>query len=738
MTDKWPLTPLAAGIFLFAAVDVRAADPVTFAETIAPILYQNCVTCHRPGEAAPFSLISYEDAKRRGALIAAVTKSRYMPPWHATHGYGEFAGERRLSDEQIAAISEWVQQGMPEGNRAKMPKPPEFRDGWQLGQPDLVLEMPVGYNVPASGADQFRNFVIPTKLTEDKWVRAVEFRPSARNVVHHAIFSSIKGGAAAVRDGADGKPGFAGAAPVELQGFAEASGVGGWVPGATAAFLPDGLASRLRKGSDFVLQIHFHPSGKPETERSQVAFYFAEKAPERNLITVDAPAIFSFGKSVDLAPGSKDFSVEDSVVLPVDLRVYSIGAHAHYLGKEMKAIATLPDGSTKPLLWIQDWDFNWQDAYNYKQPFDLPKGTRIDVKIGWDNSTDNPRNPKNPPRRVKWGLQSQEEMGGIALAGTTKSKEDEETLTKFLGTRSQEAGRAGFVNGNVGRAQATQRLAQAPSQRITVVDRRGESVASIGAPGLLSHAAFSPDGARVAAILTNRDSGNSDIWVYDVSGGNGKALTADEEADSTPVWSPDGRQIAWVRADGDFNGIYRRAADGSGQAELIYKHNTGAVLFLTDWSSKDLLCFWATDTNSIYVLPLNGPRNPIELFRGRGGRIAPDGRYIAYSDNQTGNITYIRPLDLTSPASPKALRVHKEQTLGSIVWRADGKALTFTSMAGLQISGMWEVEITESPELAVSEPRMLFKPTGINSPAQLSSVATRDLQRFVVLPPVPR
>jgi mono/diheme cytochrome c family protein len=482
MTYRWAAGPLAAVVLFLGAADLSAADAVTFAGAIAPILYQNCVSCHRPGEAAPFSLTSYEDAKKRGALIATVTKSRYMPPWHAVHGYGEFAGERHLTDQQIAAIGEWVKQGMPEGDRSKASKPPEFADGWQLGKPDLILEMPAGYDVPASGPDQFRNFVIPTKLDEDKWVRAVEFRPGARKVVHHAILEWAKGGALAARDGADGKPGFFGAAPVAFQGIGESGGLGGWVPGATAAFLPAGLAMRLPKGSDLIIQAHFHPSGKPETERSQVALYFAAQAPEHNLIEIDAPALFSFGRTLDIAPGAKEFALEESVVLPVDVRAFAAGAHAHYLGREMKATATLPDGTIKPLLWIQDWDFNWQDRYAYKDPFDLPKGTRIDVQIGWDNSPDNPRNPRTPPRRVKWGLQSQDEMGGVSLSVTTKNQEDEEALKKFLGERGQAAGRAGFENGNLARMNQLQRIAQAPSQRITLVDSTGAGIATLGEP----------------------------------------------------------------------------------------------------------------------------------------------------------------------------------------------------------------------------------------------------------------
>src|SRR6185503_10805956 len=194
-------------VILFASVALLpAADTVTFSEHVAPIVYQSCVTCHRPGEAAPFSLISYDDVKKRGSLIATVTKARYMPPWHAAHDFGQFADERRLTDQQIATIADWVQQGMPQGDVAKMPKLPQFPEGWHLGKPDLILEMPVGFNLPASGPDVYRNFAMPTHLTEDKWVRAVEFRPSARKLVHHVLFAYDATGAVAKMDGKDGKP----------------------------------------------------------------------------------------------------------------------------------------------------------------------------------------------------------------------------------------------------------------------------------------------------------------------------------------------------------------------------------------------------------------------------------------------------------------------------------------------------------------------------------------------------
>jgi mono/diheme cytochrome c family protein len=246
-----------------ASTDQEPAKAVTFSEQVAPILYNNCVTCHRPGEAAPFSLISYEDVTKRAATIATVTKSRYMPPWHAEPGFGDFADERGLTDAQIDTIASWVAQGMPRGNAANMPKLPAFPDGWQLGKPDLVLQMPEAFEIPASGPDIYRNFAIPTGLTEDKYVRAVEFRPGTRRVVHHAIFGFVKGGSTATLAGTDGQPGFGGAMLARMvPAFAPAGDLGGWAVGTTPAFLPENVSWTMNAGSDFVLQLHLHPTGK--------------------------------------------------------------------------------------------------------------------------------------------------------------------------------------------------------------------------------------------------------------------------------------------------------------------------------------------------------------------------------------------------------------------------------------------------------------------------------------------
>lgn len=411
---------------------VAPARAVTFSETIAPIFYDNCVTCHRPGEAAPFSLITYEDASKRGALLAKVTASRYMPPWHAEPGFGDFADERRLTDEQIGAIAEWVKQGMPRGNDASMPKLPVFTDGWQLGKPDLILEMPEAFEVPASGPDLYRNFAIPTGLTEDKWIRAVEYHPAVRRVVHHALFQFVRGGSVADIAGTDGKPGFGGAMPARMvQAFAPAGDLGGWAVGATPRFLPADLAWTLNKGSDFILQLHLHPTGKLERERSTIGLYFASGPPPRKVRELMAPGLFGVLANIDIPPGEKNYVVKGTARTFANMRAYSALAHAHYLGKEMKAIATLPDGTTKPMLWIKDWDFNWQDRYVYKTPIDLPKGTKIDVTITYDNSADNPHNPCNPPRRVQWGLQSYDEMGAVVFQTMTASDEDEKALDDF-------------------------------------------------------------------------------------------------------------------------------------------------------------------------------------------------------------------------------------------------------------------------------------------------------------------
>jgi len=709
---------------------------VTFSETIAPILYANCVTCHRAGEVAPFPLITYEDVAKRGKLIARVTESRFMPPWHAAAGFGEFVGERRLTDPQIATIAQWVKDGMPRGDSSKMPKLPAFpADGWRLGQPDLILEMPASFDLPASGPDVFRNFVIPTGLTEDKWVRGIEFRPSARKVVHHALFAHVAGGSLASRDGADGRPGFGGMGAVGVGTAGSSQSLGGWAVGATPMMLPGGIALRIPKGSDFLLQMHFHLSGKAETEKSLVGIFFADKPPAKDLFSVQLPALFGVGAGIDIPAGEKAFTLRDSFTLPGDVRVFSAIAHAHYLAREMKASAMLPDGSVKPLIWIPDWDFNWQDTYVYKEPFALPKGTRIDVTLRYDNSEDNPRNPVTPPRRALWGEQSFDEMGTVGFTFEVLNKADVPEFQQVLAARTKAAIAAGGKDGTIGRFLASQQRSSRGLQQLTIFDRRGTVVSRVGEPGAYSQASFSPDGSRLAVVKRDLDAGIQDVWTFDVATGKGTAVTSDAALDTAPVWSPDGRQIAYVSVRDNTHGLYRRAADGTGKEERLYVHGTGATIVLTDWSVDGRLLFWSGDT--MFVLPLAGNGKPIELeredFFGRGGRFSPDGRFLAFNSNDTGKFQiYARPVDATAPRT----QLSDDGGIGGIVWRRDGKEVFYLSVPPRQTVIAIEVKTANAFELGARE-RLFEIPAPIVAPAQLSNISSADGQRFVFAVPLP-
>jgi mono/diheme cytochrome c family protein len=416
---------LTAALLAGGAAGLGAADrpAPTFAGDIAPIVYAHCATCHRPGQAAPFSLLSYEDVKRRATLVVNATSRRYMPPWHATPapGFPEFRDERRLDDADIATIKAWVDAGMPAGDLSKAPAPPAFRDGWALGTPDIEIIYPETVDVPADGPDLYRNVVLPLDRSEDAWVTAVDFEPSARKVVHHALF--FAGSADTF------KPGGTDNAFPGLRGGGMAS-LGGWVPGMTPRFFPDGIAQPLPAHTNLVVQLHLHPSGKLEHERGRMAIYLAKRPPSKRLNSLQVPPMFGFASGIDIPAAEARFTIKDSFVLPVDVDAFGARGHAHYLAHEMKLTATLPDGSTKGLLWIADWDFGWQDSYFFKTPIPLPKGTRIDSEIVYDNSDSNPRNPNSPPKRVKWGLGTLDEMGSMTLLLTTSSRQDDGALRR--------------------------------------------------------------------------------------------------------------------------------------------------------------------------------------------------------------------------------------------------------------------------------------------------------------------
>ena len=378
----------------------------TFNQDVAPILFNNCTTCHRPGEVAPFALQNYSDAAKRAKLIATATEKRFMPPWKPEPGYGESAHDRRLSDEQIKTLREWADNGAPEGTGTP-PALPKFSDGWQAGQPDVVLKMPESFEVAADGPDHFECFVIPTGQATDVYMGGGEFRPGNARVVHHALImldTSGRARAMAKANGGSSYPCFGGAR------IGAAGLLFGWAPGATPQPVEPGISRRLPKGSDIVVQIHYHPSGKAERDQSQLGLHFST-APTKGVATM-----LMINTNIYIEPGEKEHWIKASMTLPDDGDLFGIAPHAHYLGKEMKINAHLPDGTTKPLIYIKNWDFNWQGQYRYKEPIHLPKGTRIDLEYSYDNSTNNPQNPSNPPKLVKWGEQTTDEMAIAFLA----------------------------------------------------------------------------------------------------------------------------------------------------------------------------------------------------------------------------------------------------------------------------------------------------------------------------------
>jgi len=380
----------------------------TFNREIAPIVWQKCSGCHRPGEVAPFSLIEYEEVRSRVRQIVEVTKQGVMPPWLPQPGYGTFAGERRLSADEVDRIVRWVEQGAVEGAAADLPERPAWPEGWQLGRPDLVVELPEPYLLPADGADVFRNFVLPIPLESRRYVRGLEVRPSERRVVHHATILVDPTRASRRRDAADPAPGYEGMFSEGAQN--PDSFALGWTPGITPFLEPPDRAWRLERGTDLVVQLHMIPSGKAERVSVSVGFFFSDVPPTRTSVDIKLGS-----KTIDIQPGDASYAVEDRFVLPADVEVLSVYPHAHYLATDMKAFATLPDGSVRWLIWIKDWDFNWQDQYRYEPPLFLPRGTTLTMQYRYDNSSTNPRNPRQPPSRVVHGPQSSDEMGDLWL-----------------------------------------------------------------------------------------------------------------------------------------------------------------------------------------------------------------------------------------------------------------------------------------------------------------------------------
>lgn len=391
-------------------------EPPTYAGVVASILQKNCQECHRRGQVGPFALETYEQARKRADDIASIVVERKMPPWKPDPHVGPgFKSDRSLSSDEIATLAAWAEAGAPEGDPKLVPPAPEFSDSWALGTPDLVLELDEDFAIPASGEDLYRCFVLPTRLPEDVYISAIEYRPGNRRVVHHMLGYVDVSGEGRKKDQADPGQGYScfSGPGVEIDGD-----LGGWAPGNEPSHLPEGIGRSLPKGADVVLQIHYHPSGKPETDHSRIGLHFSKKPVRQTLH-------WSAAIKLDLKIPANDgnYKAEAFWPVPLDLEAWAVTPHMHLLGKSMRMSLKFPDGRTQDLIKIGDWDFGWQNTYFFKQPITLPKGTVLHVTGYFDNSAANPRNPNSPPKVVRWGEATTDEMC-IGFIAVTKKGQD--------------------------------------------------------------------------------------------------------------------------------------------------------------------------------------------------------------------------------------------------------------------------------------------------------------------------
>jgi tetratricopeptide (TPR) repeat protein/mono/diheme cytochrome c family protein len=389
----------------------NANSQITFNKDIAPVLFQRCAACHRPGESGPFPLLSYKDAKSHARQIAAVTRSRFMPPWLPDPGEYKFADELRLSDAQITTIARWVEQGAVEGAPSDLPPTPKFAEGWQMGTPDWVIKAEKPYQLPASGTDQYWNFIFRTPVNRTHWLKAIEIRPGDKRVVHHANVLVDRTQSARAQESSPGA-GFGGMEiKIESEAFDPDSHFLFWKPGTAPYTEPDGMALRLDAGTDLVLNIHLQPSGKAEWIQPSLGLYFTEQPATRFPMLLQ----LENDRKLDIPPGEKNFLVTDEFTLPEDVQLLAIYPHAHYVGKELQAFAKFPDGTQKSLIHIPSWDLNWQAVFRYETPVELPAGTVISMRYRYDNSDENIRNPNVPPKRVVGGNRASDEMAHLWL-----------------------------------------------------------------------------------------------------------------------------------------------------------------------------------------------------------------------------------------------------------------------------------------------------------------------------------
>jgi hypothetical protein len=397
-------------------VTVENEEPVTFNKQIVRILQDRCQSCHHPGDIAPFSLITYQDAYNRRNQIRSITTDRIMPPWHVNSECGGFQDDPSLTGEQLHAIRQWVDSEAPEGNPGDLPPPLKFASGWSLGQPDMTFKMEEPMTPNFSKGDVYRCFVFPTNLGENRYVSAVEILPGSRAMVHHVLLFIDTTMESVRLDNADPGPGYT---CFGGPGFTFLYALGGWAPGNKTKFLPDGIGLFLPKNSRIVMQVHYSArSGVVEADRTEIGLYFAQKPVQKTLLTL--PLI---NLNFKIPAGAKNHPVTASFkFLPYDVHLHAITPHMHLLGRTMSVTATTLDGKKVCLADVPDWDFHWQSTYFYQEPIALKAGTRFDLIAHYDNSATNPNNPNNPPKDVGWGENTSDEMCIAFLSFTLDSE----------------------------------------------------------------------------------------------------------------------------------------------------------------------------------------------------------------------------------------------------------------------------------------------------------------------------
>lgn len=433
--------PWASGTRPRASDAATPSDP-TFTRDVALIVFTHCAPCHRAGGAGPFALTSFDQVRRRAQQIARVTRERVMPPWPPVEGHGRFKGEHRLTAVQIATLARWAEQGAPAGDDRDLPAAPAFAAGWQLGTPDLVLTPTEAWTLPAEGDDVFRNFVLPVPVTHRRFVRAIEILPGNARIVHHANALADRSGMGRERDAAEPGAGFAGMdLEIASDRFEPDSHFLFWKPGTPTMAASSAMPWVLEPGTDLILNLHLRTSGKPERVQPSLGLYFTDQPP------TEFPMLLQLERdgALDIPAGEAAFSVTDTLTLPVAVQVLAVYPHAHYVAREVRAVARRPDGTTEWLVHIDDWNLDWQAVYELAAPLRLPPGTVIEMQWTYDNSPANARNPNSPPRRVMAGNRAADEMSHLWLQVLPDRREDLGRLQEAVMRRRLEKYPGDFV-----------------------------------------------------------------------------------------------------------------------------------------------------------------------------------------------------------------------------------------------------------------------------------------------------